>query len=445
MKMPLHDDINVDVLRLDKAWTWLCDSRKAPHANADIRDLLYRWSAYREMCLNQVRSGTYRLTQTVRWLYQQARFWTKTRQANSTSDYCTWWKIWTAALILGLSCYGTRVQAKVVATIPISGTVTTGTQSNPGYAVNGQVNCTVGAVSTSKSSLSGSSLSPNNIGLEFSTSSDGQATGIELDDDVILMLSGTMSGKSLLGISPNTTLMNYTTTWNSLGIPSPTNGGMLSPWCYSIMTSEYSIRESQQTTITGSAIVYAGPRSTATSVTVPSLWLGRRIATSDFPGALGPVQISNSMVVPIIRTECTISPQDTIINFGTVLQSDSDNKVLGYFQSALNINCPTIVSNNGTETMTISFSGAQGRYTDTLALVGTEGQGQLAEVRGNMGTGTGMCDNNPDRIQFQGQKYSIGNIGTGLTQVPLTWSLCSNATGLTGVGAAQATVTLNWP
>ncbi|UNK22378.1 hypothetical protein [Yersinia intermedia] len=95
--------------------------------------------------------------------------------------------------------------------------------------------------------------------------------------------------------------------------------------------------------------------------------------------------------------------------------------------------------------MTLSFSGTQGRYTDTVALQGTEGQGNLAEVRGVRATGTGSCDNNPDRIQFQGQQYSVGNVGVGQTIVPLTWSLCSNGSGLKGVGTAQATATLTWP
>ncbi|WP_338628938.1 hypothetical protein [Yersinia intermedia] len=95
--------------------------------------------------------------------------------------------------------------------------------------------------------------------------------------------------------------------------------------------------------------------------------------------------------------------------------------------------------------MTLSFSGTQGRYTDTVALQGTEGQGNLAEVRGVRATGTGSCDNNPDRIQFQGQQYSVGNVGVGQSSVPLTWSLCSNGSGLKGVGTAQATATLTWP
>ncbi|MBW5816668.1 hypothetical protein H0I54_06965 [Yersinia kristensenii] len=40
----------------------------------------------------------------------------------------------------------------------------------------------------------------------------------------------------------------------------------------------------------------------------------------------------------------------------------------------------------------------------------------------------------------------LGSVrGGGQTSVPLTWLLCSNGSGLKGIGTAQATATLNYP
>ncbi|MCS3433170.1 reverse transcriptase domain-containing protein [Klebsiella sp. BIGb0407] len=58
----INEQQHMDSLRLDISWQWLCQARKSAPANADIWDLRYRWTAYREIFLAQLQSGEYRLS-----------------------------------------------------------------------------------------------------------------------------------------------------------------------------------------------------------------------------------------------------------------------------------------------------------------------------------------------------------------------------------------------
>ncbi|EBR0232350.1 hypothetical protein DNV23_24820, partial [Salmonella enterica subsp. enterica serovar Hadar] len=118
-----------------------------------------------------------------------------------------------------------------------------------------------------------------------------------------------------------------------------------------------------------------------------------------------------------------------------------DNQLLAYYQSSYIVSCSSVATGD-VDNIKISFSRyAAGRYTDTVPLKDKNGN-VLADIRGIRGTGTGFCDNNPDRIQFTGQQYAVP-AAQGTHSFPLTWSLCSNnATDVTGEGTANVTATL---
>lgn len=372
---------------------------------------------------------------------QQTRHWSTAKQAKRVSEYCSRWKIWASSITL-CACATATTAAPV--TIPphfppSSGELYRANIYGQSTAPNPQ---SVGGIGM-KGCHTGLISSGNVTGFlngDLTTTSDGAYTGYNLGNDTVLaIVSGTMKGPYTTTAGSGTA----TLTWATNGTSTKNVDGENRPWCMSGPAgSNFNTIIAGTTTVNAYVVLYAGPSALpGVPLTIPALSVYRK----------------NGNVVPLVNagtttvslpSACTISLQNPTVNFGTVQQNALDSQILGYFQSALNINCTTINdggSGAGTAAMTLSFSGTQGRYTDTVALQGTEGQGNLAEVRGVRATGTGSCDNNPDRIQFQGQQYSVGNVGVGQTSVPLTWSLCSNGSGLKGVGTAQATATLTWP
>lgn len=377
---------------------------------------------------------------------QQTRHWSTAKQAKRVSEYCSRWKIWAVALIVTTS----GVQAAVAPSgnlLPGS-TLYLGTASGAVSGIENQLTTVWGPQSgsafavteTRASSTSGTCTTASNI----VTTSDGY-TGLFVGNDIVLGITGTATGTTA-----EATPTYVTGTWTTTGgfsVIGTSPGVWCAPNPINVLNVYISGR-AKSAAFNGTAFIHAGPLASPGTYTTRGIELRIQNGNSQFSTYSGPSTLVLPGRIYVGSSECTTSFADPMVNFGTVQQNSTDTQVLGYFQSALNINCSAVADSgtgSGTAAMTLSFSGTKGRYTDTVALQGTEGQGNLAEVRGVRATGTGSCDNNPDRIQFQGQQYSVGNVGVGQTSVPLTWSLCSNGSGLKGVGTAQATATLTWP
>lgn len=379
-------------------------------------------------------------------LYGQTKHWTKAIYASRVSAYCYRLQIGAAVLCLGMP-------SSFAAPTP-SGAISVGATYRA--STSGTWVATSGTGSANLSGYMAASFTirrTNEVGTSFEhcsmypadfqyQTSDGWV-GIKIATDVVLGLTGTATGSYYLDSDP---IKSTTGTWSDQGVftvSSPNSYG--STWCGGTFTAirTYSQKNlSLPATFTGTVFIHAGPNAIPGTYAIPGLTLSRTAVQEwVFPSPTYLLQPGSITIVP--STACTVSLQNPSVNFGVVSQSTSDNQILGFFPSQLNINCDLVIG--GTAPMSLSFTGTQGRYTDTLALEGAGGQGALAEIRGISAVGAGYCDNNADSIQFQGQQVSIGNVGVGLTSVPLTWSLCSNGSGEMGVGTAQATATLNWP
>lgn len=385
----------------------------------------------------------------VHCLDRAKKWWCESsKQARHMSEY------WTMCKILATALLACPVFALAVVPGP-SGLYAPGA----GFVWSGQFSATINSLPTESTtspynisvpivgSISFSNLSGQTVYAcyqpsNFGWSSDRVAYGYLVAEDVILAITeGTISGGYAHSIYSSGDNPNQTTrsgSWSSDG-NLITDGDTYNPWCLSSRASErylWLTPYAQNTSSTSGKIsLYIGPKAAPKKYSSINLWFYRTFTTNSQQ-----LIASSSFSVAKISS-CTIGLEGQSVNFGVVSQSASDSQILGVFPSQLNINCEGV----GSVPMSLSFTGSQGRYTDTLALDGTEGQGTLAEIRGVRAVGAGYCDNNADSIQFQGQQVSIGNVGVGLTSVPLTWSLCSNGSGGMGVGTSQAIVTLTWP
>lgn len=263
--------------------------------------------------------------------------------------------------------------------------------------------------------------------------------GVTIGPDIVLGLTGNAQSTGEQGVGP------YGGVWDSYGQYTETsaNPRASAAWCAGVPSAQTTLirpNTAQTFSYSGIAFIHAGPMAPPGVYTVPALLLSR---SENYQGT-HLVPLTEAGTITIRSSICTVSFANPALDFGLRQQAKGVDVVLGFQQTQLDINCPYVAS--GTAAMSVSFSGTKGRWTNTLALVGTEGQGNVAEVRGVWGTGQGACtatDNPP--IQYQGQQHSIGSVGEGLTAVPLTFTLCSNGSDLTGTGTAQATATLTWP
>lgn len=380
----------------------------------------------------------------VRRLHEQTRHLPKIKQDRRISIYSSRWKI--LATVLCLCASAGHAATSPSGTIQAGGTIRDSADTQHSIvSLNGMDAMPTDAVGFSVHHV-GDTRGLRSCGPYANytvTTSDGYV-GVSIAPDVVMGLTGTAEGTYTTGAG----FVNRSVgSWGDKGQYSvtPSLPDSTGTWCGGVVTQRVAImpwKESNNPVFKGTYFIHAGPQASAGTYPTPRLELAR-LAN---PQSATPMVLEGTITVQD-PTDCTVSLQNPTVDFGTVQQNSGIDVLLGYFPSNLNINCSLVNGGTGTNTaaMAISFTGTSGRWTDTLALQGTEGQGTLAEVRGVRATGTGSCDNNADRIQYQGQQYSIGNVGVGLTSIPLTWSLCSTGTGGMGTGTAQATVTLTWP
>lgn len=373
----------------------------------------------------------------IRRYYEQTRGWSKVEQARRVLDYSTQWKIWAMALCLTASAGHAATSPS--ATLAAGDTIRGRADADGRAAVSTtQVTAYSGAPVAFRVGLPGSPTVRCGPASEYETTTTDGYVGIAIAPDVVMGLDGSAQGGFLIGTGIEATAVG---TWGAKGHYSATSpsGYGSGSWCGAVIQNTEQIKwnASQYPRFSGSYFIHAGPAAVPGVYSTPYITLSR--------AANMPVYID--MVLPgtvtVLGNDCTVSMQNPVVDFGTVQQKSGIDALLGFFPSGLNINCSG--TNTNTAAMEVSFTGTQGRWTDTLAVQGTEGQGTLAEIRGVRATGNGSCANEADRMQFQGQQYSIGNVGLGQTSIPLTWSLCSNGKGGLGAGTAQATVTLIWP
>ncbi|WP_127960192.1 hypothetical protein [Serratia microhaemolytica] len=283
---------------------------------------------------------------------------------------------------------------------------------------------------------------------KFATMSDGSVSGYRIANDILLVTTfGNLFGRywwhngtsyiyqSVRGDFQGNGRMNFTEP-----------NAAASYWCLAARTVD---RNATLTQTGGSSadianafiVLYIGPKAVPGTYNSPSIYLGR-VFNENY---LTLVNNSSFRVVP--ATDCSIALQDANVDFGPVNNTRTDRAVLGSFTSGLDIQCATIYNSSGGNTiaMTLKFAGTVGRANYALSLRDT-GNVELAEVHGVRSNTTVSCNSAvTNKITFSGTNVSIGNIGAGLTSIPLTWTLCSNGALNYGNGTARATVTLSWP
>ncbi|MCS5992144.1 hypothetical protein LNP02_28855 [Klebsiella variicola subsp. variicola] len=255
--------------------------------------------------------------------------------------------------------------------------------------------------------------SPDNWSIAFANnmtnwvieSNVDQYYGYQIRQGVLLVFyNGTISGPSY-AFGANETVYTpkvVTGTWGSMGrfTVSPSGSQFVPTWAGSAWARDKTYRfyrtvgNGSVTTVNVKyGLYFSSSADRVTSVAIPDLFLNKYVAGIPYPYVnYKQILQQNVILPPPVPTTCTINLQDPTVNFGMIQQTASDTNNLGYVQSALNINCSEVIDPNTLATtvgMNISFTGTQGRYTNTLALKGTEGQGNLAEVRGSRSAESG--------------------------------------------------------
>jgi len=156
---------------------------------------------------------------------------------------------------------------------------------------------------------------------------------------------------------------------------------------------------------------------------------------------------NDTVIVSKVSLECTVSAPPTI-NFGQVNTSGiPNNGLLASAVQGIDISCIADNASVVAEQMNISFNG---EYPSThwgrLSVKNSAGV-PMGYIRGRYLDAAGLCAGDTENeVGFNGTNgiKKINNVGVGTTHIPMTWSLCSNDSGLLGDGSAQATVNINW-
>ncbi|WP_127959439.1 hypothetical protein [Serratia microhaemolytica] len=284
----------------------------------------------------------------------------------------------------------------------------------------------------------------------FNKLSNQNVTGLRLAEDVLLVIeAGTITGNHKIWADDYIpTTYSPTATFASTGLFSSNNSRSTTPWCvgnqYSASYPGARLEPTlKRATLNGGRVaLYIGPNAPSRSITIPALYFGIRVNT-DFDTILN---TSSIRISP--PTSCTVGFQDQNIHFGNVNNVTADNQVLATESSKLNIQCPVVNDGgNGTNrvTLKLAFAGEPGRSTDTLALKDSNGS-ILAEIRGDKQLASGNCSiTSSSQVLFNNVSSNIANVAVGTTEIPLTWTLCSNGLRQYGSGTAQAVATVSWP
>lgn len=295
-----------------------------------------------------------------------------------------------------------------------------------------------GIVNSSSSSVSSNS---------FGTTSDG-VFGLKYlpwpQSDTVVTLNGSTTTNRTSSASGNGVVSNLQVTWTG-GKPAAPSlyNECLGSYPWNLTPPSSGSRGSGSSTANLTATVHVGPNAVKANTYKPTYSVLRywvRDAVNNI----------NTAVLPDITVtsplSCTILPLP-IIDFGVVnLSGKTNNTLLASKSTNLTINCTSTEGLIATTNVTTTFSGVSpAGYKGQLALV-NDTASIMGYIRGRYITDDGTCTvDSVNEVVFDSSKPRVtNNVGIGQTQIPITWSLCSNDSNLFGEGTAQATVNMTW-
>lgn len=301
-------------------------------------------------------------------------------------------------------------------------------------------------------------------GGEFSTdvhtveSIDGY-NGIRVAEGVILVpmnLNASGSGafaNSLSGDANDMKQFNSSVASNDKGLRNNI-GSKSNPylWCSSLQDIDDPYRwvrtEGGNASSSGTVYwgIYASATAAAGTYAIPNIFIGQSILNINPLYQFTPSTLQSSSIVVRRPLECRIT-SPTSINFGPVnITGVSTGHLLASQFKELEINCASDTA-DAVADMTIIFSG---KYSDgnwgRLDITNNANE-NMAYIRGRYINASGSCAiDKVNEVGFDGESgiKKINAVKNGIVKLPITWSLCSNASGLLGQGNAQATINVNW-
>ena len=279
------------------------------------------------------------------------------------------------------------------------------------------------------------------------TSIDGWTGALGSDGLLYVLYSGSTKHNANSGSSGT---INYTTTYSAKGIASTDMGAVKrNDVCFDVDAAAANRQPSSGANLSGTIRtgIYIPPNTPLGTYTLKKLYIG-------FYGMVyqqgSEPAISDNDTITVTEPpslECTISAPPTI-NFGMVnIIGASADKLLSSKTQGINITCSSDYADTVAKEMNISFTKTSGGGGWWRLNVSNTAGDVMAYIRARYVNEGGTCTgDSANELGFDGVngKKTINNVGVGITNIPITWSLCSNGSGLLGVGTAQATVNINW-
>ena len=296
---------------------------------------------------------------------------------------------------------------------------------------------------------------PSYGGLYPVTSIDGYS-GIQISSGVILVpmnlsVSGAGTFSNFNNQNENKSY-NSTITSNSQGIRSAI-GTQSNPnlWCGTLQNINETYTHVRGNVFTSSGSVswgvYASTTAKAGTYSIPAIFTGVSIINALKDSQWFPSKLNGSSIIVTKPLECSIS-SPTTIDFGIVnITGVSNNSLLGTKMQGLNIVCFSEDPNAVTEKVRVSFIGEyESTYWGRLNIKNKAGKA-MGYIRGRYLNDGGSCSaDTVNEVGFNGINgiKIINNVRAGTLPIPITWSLCSNGSGLLGEGTGKATVNIDW-
>ncbi|HEC8324308.1 TPA: hypothetical protein RG501_RS10680 [Providencia rettgeri] len=227
--------------------------------------------------------------------------------------------------------------------------------------------------------------------------------------------------------------------WDSSGRFTPkfslSSGGT---WCSGkpFASTEYVNGGPEPSTLTGELVLYAGPNADLGTIEIPTLAWGAPVEKIVYS------QQSVEIIEPLV---CRVSTPPKV-DFGQVnITGVPEKGLLGVQKQGIDISCSP--ASSLADKVTISFTGSyEGGYFGRLSVTDNSSGKSMGYIRGRYLDAGGSCGaDSQNDIGFNGVNgVKILNKVGGSINVPITWSLCANNSGLLGEGSAQATVKVDW-
>lgn len=277
-----------------------------------------------------------------------------------------------------------------------------------------------------------------------------------------------MGGYSGIQITPNVLLVIYNSTLNSTaqrdrsGIDTQratfdakgnlsvnTGTQMSGRICYDIRSNpsnaEYLNMSNVRTTIGDLQWgIYVKPGTPTSELKVSNILIGKIDVSTRWASQALSLSGQTLRINPPMK--CAIAAPPTV-DFGPAnITGVSNNGLIAFKKGAIDINCSSDLATS-TADVKIAFTGSySGTYWGRLDISNSSG-GKMAYIRGRYLDANGLCaGDSANEIGFSGDTgiKTLTGVKPGLTKLPITWSLCSNGSGLLGQGTAQATATIEW-